>query len=42
MIFAKGAHKNGKFQTFDCSGEISPVKFYLKKYRGVMSHDTEE
>ena len=24
MIFTKGAHQSGKFQTFDCSGEISP------------------
>ena len=24
MIFTKGAHQSAKFQTFDCSGEISP------------------
>ena len=24
MIFTKGAYHSAKFQTFDCSGEISP------------------
>ena len=24
MMFKKGAHQSAKFQTFDCSGEISP------------------
>ena len=54
MIFTKGAHQSAKFQTSNCSGEISPIctlidsicwkykKFQLKKYSGVMSHDTEE
>ena len=48
MIFTKGAHQNAKFQTFDCSGEISPnlyligsfcwkyIKFQLKRYTGVI------
>ena len=54
MILRKRAHQSAKFQTFDCSGEISPnlyfdrllllkvYKILSKKYRGVMSHDTEE
>ena len=53
MILTKGAHQIAKFQTFECSGETSPslyvdrlswkyIKFQLKKYKGVMSHDTEE
>ena len=52
MVFTKGAHHSAKFETFDCSGEISP-NLYLdrllllkvsakKKYGGVMSHDTKE
>ena len=41
-----------KFQTFDCSGKISPnfyfdrlpkvYKSFAKKYRGVISHDLED
>ena len=46
----KKPHQNAKFHTFNCSSEISPnlsfcwkcIKFLLKNYRGVMSHDTEE
>ena len=28
MIFTKGAHEGGKFQTFRCSGEISPNLYF--------------
>ena len=47
-------NESPKFQTFDCSGQISPnlyligyycwkyIKFQLKKYRGVITHNTEE
>ena len=28
MIFTKGAHKRAKFQSFDCSGEISPDLYF--------------
>ena len=54
LIFTKGAHHSAKFQTSDCSGEISPnlyfdrvlfwkyIKLQLKKCGGVMSHDTKE
>ena len=28
MIFTKGAHNSAKFQTFDCSGEISPNLYF--------------
>ena len=54
MIWTKGTHQSVKFQTFNCSHEIPPnstligsfcskyIKFQLKKYRGVMSYDTEE
>ena len=54
LIFTKGAHHSAKFQTSDCSDEISPnfyfdrvlfwkgIKFQLKKCGGVMSHDTKE
>ena len=28
MIFTKGAHHSAKFQTFDCSGEISPNLYF--------------
>ena len=54
MIWAKGTDQNAKFQTFDCSHEISPnlyfdrvlllkvYKISAKNYRGFMSHDTEE
>ena len=53
MVFTKEAHQSAKFQTFHCSVENSPnlyfhrlillkvYKIQLKKYRGVMSHDTE-
>ena len=52
IIWKKGVHQSTKFQTFDCSREISPnfyfdklyqmsAKFQLKKYRGFMSRDTE-
>ena len=39
MIFTKGAHHCEKFQTFDCSGKISPNLYFdrlllLKVYRG--------
>ena len=27
-IFPKGAHHSAKFQTFDCSGEISPNLYF--------------
>ena len=27
-IFTKGAHHSTKFQTFDCSGDISPIFFF--------------
>ena len=30
MILTKGAHQRAKFQTFDCSGEISP-SFYFDR-----------
>ena len=38
MIFTKGAHRSAKFQTFDCSGEISPNLYFdrlllLKVYK---------
>ena len=38
MIFTKGAHHSAKFQTFDCSGEISPNLYFdrlllLKVYK---------
>ena len=44
------AHQSAKFQTFDCSRKfhqvctlIGPFCWkYLKRYRGVMCHDTEE
>ena len=46
MIFTKGAHQSEKFQTFDCSGEISQsfdrllllkvYKISAKKYKGVV------
>ena len=46
IIWTKGVHQSAKFQTFDCSLEISPnfyfdklyqmsAKFQLKKYRGL-------
>ena len=38
MIFTKGAHHSAKFQTFDCSAEISPNLYFdrlllLKLYK---------
>ena len=38
MIFTKGAHQSVKFQTFNCSGEISPSLYFdrlllLKVYK---------
>ena len=54
MIFTKGAQHSAKFQTFDCSGEISPnvyfdrlllLKVYkvsAKKNMDDESHDTKE
>ena len=38
MIFTKEAHRSAKFQTFDCSGEISPNLYFdrlllLKVYK---------
>ena len=47
MIWTKGTHQSAKFQTFDCSPEISPNLYFQfvisdKKHRGVMSHETEE
>ena len=53
MISTKGVHQNAKFQTFDCSREISlnvyfdtllllkVHKILAKKYRESISHDTE-
>ena len=52
MIWTKGADQSAKFQTFDWSSKISPnlyfnrllkvYKILAKKYRGVMSHDSED
>ena len=54
MIFTKGAQHSAKFQTFDCSGEISPnvcfdrllllkvYKVLAKKNMDDESHDTKE
>ena len=54
MIWTKRAHQSAKFQTFDCSREISPnlylnrvllLKVYkvsAKTVQRIMSHDTEE
>ena len=51
LWFKGGAQQSAKFQTFDCSGEISPnlyfdgllslkvYKISAKKYRGVISHE---
>ena len=38
MVFTKGAHESAKFQTFDCSGGISPNLYFdrlllLKVYK---------
>ena len=54
MIWTKRAHQSAKFQTFDCSRQISPnfcfdrllllkvYKISARKYRGVISHFIEE
>ena len=54
MIWTKRAHQSAKFQTFDCSRQISPnfyfdrllllkvYKISAGKYRGVNSHFIEE
>ena len=47
MIFTKGAHHSAKFQTFDCSGEISPNLCFdrlllLKVYKVLAKKSMEE
>ena len=47
MIFTKGAHHSAKFQTFDCSGEISPNLYFdrlllLKVYKVSTKKSMEE
>ena len=47
MIFTKGAHHSAKFQTFDCSGEISPNLYFdrlllLKVYKVSAKKSMEE
>ena len=46
MIFTKGAHHSAKFQTFDCSGEISPNLYFdrllLLKLRKVSTKKSTE
>ena len=54
MIWIKGAHQSAKLQTFSCSSKISPTLYFdrllllkvykilAKKYREVMSHETED
>ena len=54
VICTERAHQNAKFWTFDCPREISPIctligsfcgkyaRIQLKRYRGVISHDSEE
>ena len=51
MIWTKGAHQGAKFQTFDCSREISPNLdfdrlFLLKVYKELcfmkLKNDTKE
>ena len=47
MIFTKGAHQSAKFQTFDCSGEISPNLYFdrlllLKVYKVSVKKSMEE
>ena len=47
MIFTKGAHHSAKFQTFDCSGEISPNLYFdrlllLKVYKVPAKKSMEE
>ena len=48
IIWTKGAHESAKFQTFDCSRDLyldrllKVYKILAKKYRRVISHDTED
>ena len=47
MIFTKGAHHSAQFQTFDCSGEISPNLYFdrlllLKVYKVSAKKSMEE
>ena len=51
MSWTKEAHQSAKFQTFNCLRQICTligsfcwkyIKFQLKRYRGVPSHDLEE
>ena len=47
MTFTKGAHYSAKFQTFDCSGEISPNLYFdrlrlLKVYKVSIKKSMEE
>ena len=47
LIFTKGAHHSAKFQTFDCSGEISPNLYFdrlllLKVYKVSAKKSMEE
>ena len=47
MTFTKGAHHSAKFQTFDCSDEISPNSYFdrlllLKVYKVSARKSIEE
>ena len=54
MIWTNVVHQSAKFETFDCSREISPNLYFdrllllkvhkilAKRYGGVMSHDTKQ
>ena len=47
MIFTKGAQRSAKFQTLDCSGEISPNLYFdrlllLELYKVSTKKSTEE
>ena len=47
LIFTKGVHHNANFQTFDCSGEISPNFYFdrlllLKVYKVSAKKSVEE
>ena len=52
IIWTKGAHQSAKFQTFDCTCNISPnldfdrllkvYKILAEKYRGFISYDSED
>ena len=47
MIFTKGSHHGAKFETFDCSGEISPNLYFdrlllLKVYKVSAKKSVEE